>query len=159
MATGNGSENYYPWSVFGWWVSDAFLLWLWLSRWWRSSYGGAGVSPSRLYRQPSQSAGGARRRKSLLRAIAGVLLLGSLAKGAVMCFFFALAVFSCLVYASLVGHGSSSKELGNQRLWLSHHDASPRDRFVEPFARPAQPSYAVAASASPPLIYFFICFA
>ena len=88
-----------------------------------------------------------------------MLLLGSLAKGAVMYFFSALAVFSCLVYASLVGHGSSSKELGNQRLRPSYHDASPRDRFVEPFARPAQPSYAVAASAPPPLIYFFICFA
>ena len=106
-----------------------------------------------IARQPSQSAGGARRRKSRLRAIAGVLLLGSLAKGAVMYFFSALAVFSCLVYASLVGHGSSSKELGNQRLWPSHHDASPRDRFVEPFARPAQPSCAVAAS--PPLISLF----
>ena len=154
MATGNGSENYYPWSV-GWWVSDAFFSGC-------GFRGGgappmAGVWPFRLHRQPSQSAGGARRRKSWLRAIAGVLLLGSLAKGAVMYFFSALAVFSCLVYASLVGHGSSSKELGNQRLRPSYHDASPRDRFVEPFARPAQPSCAVAAS--PPLIYFFICFA
>ena len=110
-----------------------------------------------IARQPSQSAGGARRRKSRLRAIAGVLLLGSLAKGAVMCFFFALAVFSCLVYASLVGHGSSSKELGNQRLWLSHHDASPRTVSLNRLAGPPSPH---TPSRRRPLsfIYYLLCF-
>ena len=116
----------------------------------------AGVWPFRLHRQPSQSAGGARRRKSRLRAIAGVLLLGSLAKGAVMCFFFALAVFSCLVYASLVGHGSSSKELGNQRLWLSHHDASPRTVSLNRLAGPPSPH---TPSRRRPLSFLYLlCF-
>ena len=109
-----------------------------------------------IARQPSQSAGGARRRKSRLRAIAGVLLLGSLAKGAVMYFFSALAVFSCLVYASLVGHGSSSKELGNQRLWLSHHDASPRTVSLNRLAGPPSPH---TPSRRRPLSFLYLlCF-